>query len=103
MRSDKWRLIETLFVIGIMVVGLVASAAAQEKNETKKSATARTPQDVKKQEKDPAKAAGTQQTPGGGRIQAAKPQGSQRPDAISEANYYLISGPPGARHWSRLC
>jgi len=102
MRSDKRRLIETLFVVGIMVVGLIASAAAQEKNEAEKSATGRAPQDVKKQEKDPAKAAGTEHPVVGAAINAANPKDVQSLDAIVAAIYDVISGPPGARDWNRF-
>ncbi len=63
---------------------------------------ARTPQDVKKQEKEPAKAAATDRPVVGTAIDAANPKDVQSLDAIVAAIYDVISGPPGARDWNRF-
>jgi hypothetical protein len=102
MRGDKRRLIGTLFVCGIVVAGLLASAAAQEKNEPAKTATGRASQDVKKQEKEAAKTAAPERPAVGAPTNTANPKDVQSLDAIVAAIYDVISGPSGARDWNRF-
>ncbi len=84
----------------LMLVGFAVAILLMAGSWT--TVTARAPQDVKKQEKDPAKSAAAEHPVVGAAINAANPKDVQSLDAIVAAIYDVISGPPGARDWSRF-